>query len=56
MEKATIQSYVGDISGFFKYLSRMGIEFDGVIKRFYITSYKNNPIDNSYEPAAIKKK
>lgn len=52
----TIQSYVGDISGFLKYLSRMGIEFEGVIKRFYITSYKNYLVDNSYEPATINKK
>ena len=37
----TIQSYVGDITGFLKYLGTMRVEFDGVLKRFYITSYKN---------------
>lgn len=52
----TIQSYVGDVSAFLKYLGTMNVEFDGVLKRFYITSYKNYLIDNSYEPATINKK
>lgn len=52
----TVQSYVGDITAFLKYLAKMGVEFDGVLKRFYITSYKNYLIDNSYEPATINKK
>jgi integrase/recombinase XerD len=34
----------------------MNVEFDGVLKRFYITSYKNYLIDNSYDPATINKK
>ncbi|WP_035284491.1 MULTISPECIES: tyrosine-type recombinase/integrase [unclassified Clostridium] len=52
----TIQSYVGDITAFLKYLGTMGVEFDGVLKRFYVTSYKNYLVDNSYEPATINKK
>ena len=52
----TIQSYVGDVSAFLKYLGTMNVEFDGALKRFYITSYKNYLIDNSYEPAKINKK
>ena len=52
----TIQSYVGDITGFLKYIGTMGVEFDGVLKRFYITSYKNHLIDNNYEPAIINNK
>jgi integrase/recombinase XerD len=51
-----VKSYVGDITAFLKYLGKMGIEFDGAIKRFYITSYKNYLVDNSYEPATINKK
>lgn len=37
----TVQSYVGDITAFLKYLGTMGVEFDGTLKRFYITSYKS---------------
>ncbi|WP_315672072.1 tyrosine-type recombinase/integrase [Clostridium sp. 19966] len=32
------------------------MEFDGTLKRFYITSYKNYLVDNSYESATINKK
>ena len=52
----TVQSYVGDVSAFIKYIGTMGVEFDGILKRFYITSYKNYLIDNSYKPATINKK
>ncbi|WP_236886706.1 site-specific integrase [Clostridium beijerinckii] len=52
----TVQSYVGDITAFLKYLGTMGVGFDGVLKRFYVTSYKNYLVDNSYEPATINKK
>lgn len=47
----TVQSYVGYILGFIKYLRKMGVEFDGILKMFYITSYKNYLIENNYEPA-----
>jgi integrase/recombinase XerD len=33
----TIQSYVGDVSAFLKYLGTMNVEFDGALKRLYIT-------------------
>ncbi|WP_252232782.1 site-specific integrase [Clostridium sp. ZBS15] len=52
----TIQSYIGDISAFLKYLGTMNVEFNGALKRFYITIYKKYLIDNSYEPANINKK
>ena len=52
----TIQSYVGDITAFLKYLGTMNVEFDGILKRFYITSYKIYLTNNSYEPATINKK
>ena len=47
----TIQSYVGDVTGLLKYLKTMGVEFDGELKRFYITSFKNYLVENNYEPA-----
>lgn len=34
----------------------MEVEFEGTLKRFYITGYKNQLIDNSYEPTSINKK
>lgn len=33
-----VQSYVGDRTAFLKYIGTMGVEFDGTLKRFYITS------------------
>ncbi|EKQ53036.1 MULTISPECIES: tyrosine-type recombinase/integrase [unclassified Clostridium] len=51
-----MQSYVSDITAFLKYLGTMGVEFDRVLKRFYITNYKNYLVDNNYEPATINKK
>lgn len=35
----TIQSYVGDVAGLLKYLETMGTEFEGNLKRFYVTTY-----------------
>lgn len=52
----TIHSYIGDISGLLKYLQVMGIEFDGNLKRFFVTSYKNYLLENNYETATINKK
>lgn len=47
----TVQSYVGNITAFLKYLGTRWVGFDGVLKRVYITSYKNYLVDNSYEAA-----
>lgn len=52
----TIQSYIGDISGLLRYLQTMGTEFHVSLKRFYVTSYKNYLLENSYEPNTINKK
>lgn len=52
----TIQSYVGDVSGFLVYLQQKGIDFVGDIKRFHITSYRNHLIENGYEASTINKK
>jgi integrase/recombinase XerD len=49
----TIQSYVRDVTAFIKYIGTMNVKFDGVLKRFYITSYKNYLVDNSYGHATI---
>jgi integrase/recombinase XerD len=52
----TIQSYIGDVAGLVKYLEAMGTGFEGSLKRFYVTSYKNYLLENSYEPATINNK
>lgn len=52
----TLESYVGDITGFIQYLDKIGVAFNGEMKRFHITSYRNYLVENSYEPATINKK
>ena len=41
----TIESYLGDVKGLLKYLQEMEVAFDGVLSRFYITSYKNHLLE-----------
>lgn len=52
----TIESYVGDTSAFVTFLEEKGVDFNGEMKRFYITSYRNYLIENQYELATINKK
>jgi len=52
----TIESYVGDIAGFVSYIQNMGVKFQGELKRFYVTSFRNYLIENQYETATINKK
>lgn len=52
----TIGSYVGDTSAFIAFLEAKGVEFNGKMKRFYITSYRNYLIENQYELSTINKK
>ena len=42
----TIESYVRDIAGFVAYIQNMGVKFQGELKRFYITSFRNYLIEN----------
>jgi integrase/recombinase XerD len=52
----TIESYVRDTSAFVVFLESKGVDFNGEMKRFYITSYRNYLIENQYELATINKK
>ena len=52
----TIESYVGDIKAFIDFLRGKGVEFNGNLQRFYITSYKNLLVESNYEVATINKK
>jgi integrase/recombinase XerD len=52
----TIESYVGDIAGFVVYLQNMGVKFQGELKRFYVTSFRNYLIESQYETTTINKK
>ena len=52
----TIESYVGDIAGFVAYIENMGVKFQGELKRFYVTSFRNYLIESRYGTATINKK
>lgn len=52
----TIESYVGDTCAFVTFLEEKGVDFNGEMRRFYITSYRNYLIENQYEFATINKK
>jgi len=52
----TIESYVGDIKAFKEFLGSKGVEFNGILQRFYVVSYKNFLVENNYEVAIINKK
>jgi len=52
----TIQSYTGDVDRFLAYLQQMGSHFDGNLKRFHITSYRNRLIEDGYEASTVNKK
>jgi integrase/recombinase XerD len=53
---ATIVSYVGDIRGFLRYLGVKGVEFDGALQRYQVTTYKKYLIEADYEVNTINKK
>ncbi|WP_017413236.1 phage integrase N-terminal SAM-like domain-containing protein [Clostridium tunisiense] len=52
----TVESYVGDTSAFVVFLESKGVDFNGEMKRFYITSYRNHLIENQYKLSTINKK
>lgn len=52
----TVESYIGDTSAFEAFLESKGVDFNGEMKRFYITSYRNYLIENQYEMTTINKK
>ena len=52
----TVESHVGDTSAFVAFLKGKGVDFNGEMKRFYITSYRNYLIKNQYEISTINKR
>ncbi|NMM65127.1 tyrosine-type recombinase/integrase [Clostridium sp. P21] len=52
----TLESYVGDIRAFLQWLETKGAEFNGKLKRFHITSYRNYLVQEGYEVNTINKK
>lgn len=52
----TVQSYAGDVDGFLAYIKKMGSDFDGNLKRFHITSYRNRLVEDGYEASTVNKK
>ncbi len=53
---STITSYIGDVQGFVEYLKGKGVEFNGQLQRYQITSYKKHLIEADYEINTINKK
>lgn len=52
----TVESYIGDTSAFVVFLEEKGVDFNGEMKKFYITSYRNYLIEQQYELSTINKK
>ena len=52
----TIESYAGDVVGILVYLKQRGNDFTGDLKRFQITSYRNNLVEKGYEASTVNKK
>jgi integrase/recombinase XerD len=52
----TIESYIGDVTGFVDFLVDMGMESKGELERFHITSYRNYLVKSGYEASTINKK
>lgn len=52
----TIESYVGDIVGFVEWLESKGVVFNGVLKRFHITSYRSYLQSIEMKVSTINKK
>jgi len=52
----TVKCYVGDTSAFVAFPEEKGVEFKVEMKRFYITSYRNDLIEQQYELSTINKK
>ncbi len=52
----TIESYVGGTSAFVAFIEEKGVDFNGEMKRFFITSYRNYLLENQYEISTINKK
>lgn len=52
----TIQSYIGDVMRFVKYMKDKELSFDRTLNRFVINSYKNHLLKENYEPSTINKK
>lgn len=52
----TIESYVGDVKGFQKYLVERAVETNQPLSRFSFVRYKEHLLDNSFAIATINKK
>ena len=54
--KQTIISYVGDARDFLKWLNNKEVKFEGNIKRFFISQYKDYLQNKKYAIDTINKK
>lgn len=52
----TIESYITDTIGLVEYLKTIKVQFNGQLKRNYITGYRNYLLKNEFQPSTINKK
>ena len=53
---STIISYIEDIKSFTDYLKGKGIDFNGLMHRYQITTFKKHLMDMDYQANTINKK
>ncbi|MHB8984282.1 MAG: site-specific integrase [Carboxydocellales bacterium] len=52
----TMESYVGDVTGFLAYLDTKGADNVTGLRRFHVISYRSHLLESGYETATINKK
>jgi integrase/recombinase XerD len=52
----TVESYIGDIRAFLRWLESKGSNFAGSLKRFHVTTYRNQLLQEGFEINTINKK
>lgn len=52
----TVESYVGDVTGFLTYMHPMGMETISGLRRFHITAYRTSLLEQGLQPSTINKK
>ena len=52
----TVESYTGDITAFLEWLKAKDTQFQGTLKRFHITSYRSQLVEQQFGINTINKK
>jgi integrase/recombinase XerD len=54
--KRVLKQLKAMINAFKEFLTAKGVEFNGILQRFYVVSYKNFLVDSNYEVVTSNKK